>query len=483
MKVTLTAFVYLPKRRRAGKLVESSLYRARVRFPGECKVRDIPLGVTEKRSAEQKLAEILDEKSRESAHLIPSKKAREAAQTPLKTHLARFLQELVTDGCVPRYVKGVETYISTLIQKCDWEYFKDVDAETFELWRQKQNHSKQPKTLNEYLVAARAFCKWAVRLGYIKDNPLAQVKVVRVEGRQKKRDKRTFTPDEFRKLLAVAGKRAGLYLMAGLTGLRRGELKQLLWGDVKLDGENLAVRIRASISKNHRETDLPLHPDLVAALRKMRPEAWQPDQKVFVRLYPGYKRFYADLKAAGIDYADRGEGRLTFHSFRHTFCTQLAMIGGISERVRRELLRHQNPELTAETYTEAKTLQLSAPVNQLNFHRAANDTAIDTQTDAQTGVLASPSVSPGVTPKAKSKSENEPLDMGLKSLSVTACHDGSEKEKWSERQDSNLRLRGPKPRALARLSYAPTRTNNRTNCPRCNAFCEISIAPYFAASC
>ena len=29
------------------------------------------------------------------------------------------------------------------------------------------------------------------------------------------------------------------------------------------------------------------------------------------------------------------------------------------------------------------------------------------------------------------------------------------KRKWSERQDSNLRLRGPKPRALARLSYAP----------------------------
>jgi integrase len=109
-------------------------------------------------------------------------------------------------------------------------------------------------------VAARAFFKWAVRWGYIKENPLAQVKVVRVEGRQKKRDKRTFTPDEFRKLLSVAGRRAGLYLMAGLTGLRRGQLKQLLWGDVKLDRENPAVRIRASISKNHREANLPLHP-------------------------------------------------------------------------------------------------------------------------------------------------------------------------------------------------------------------------------
>ena len=31
-------------------------------------------------------------------------------------------------------------------------------------------------------------------------------------------------------------------------------------------------------------------------------------------------------------------------------------------------------------------------------------------------------------------------------------------EKWSERQDSNLRRLGPKPSALARLSYAPSRS-------------------------
>ena len=31
-----------------------------------------------------------------------------------------------------------------------------------------------------------------------------------------------------------------------------------------------------------------------------------------------------------------------------------------------------------------------------------------------------------------------------------------EYKKWSERQDSNLRRLGPKPSALARLSYAPT---------------------------
>jgi hypothetical protein len=186
----------------------------------------------------------------------------------------------------------------------------------------------------------------------------------------------------------------------------------------------------------------------VAALLKMRPQGWQPDQKIFAGLYPGYKQFYADLKAAGIDYEDRGEGRLSFHSFRHTFCTQLVMISGMSERMRQELLQHQNPDMTSETYTEAKTLRLGSSVNQLNFHRATNDTAIDTQDDAQTGVLASPSVSPVVTLEAKSKSEIQPVDIGIKSLSVTASHAGSQRGKWSERQDLNLRHLGPKPSAL-----------------------------------
>src|SRR4051812_41046384 len=36
---------------------------------------------------------------------------------------------------------------------------------------------------------------------------------------------------------------------------------------------------------------------------------------------------------------------------------------------------------------------------------------------------------------------------------------GSPTKKWSERQDSNLRLLGPKPSALARLSYAPILTH------------------------
>jgi hypothetical protein len=94
----MIGYVYRPKRRRNGKVVFGRLYRAHIRFPGEHKTRDIPLEVTEQRSAEQKLQQIL--KEQESVGLIAPQKMREAAETPLADHFKVFVQELKTSGCV-----------------------------------------------------------------------------------------------------------------------------------------------------------------------------------------------------------------------------------------------------------------------------------------------------------------------------------------------------------------------------------------------
>ena len=458
-KVTLTGFAYRPKRRRGGKLVESRLYRARVRFPGEQKVRDIPLGVTEKRSADQKLQQILKEHSQESVGLIAPKRMREAAGIPLANHFQTFVQELKTSGCVKRYVQGVENYVGTLMKDCGWAHFIDVNAESFQMWRQKQK--KAPKTLNEYLVAMRAFLKWAERLGFIARNPLATVELLRVQGRQK-RARRAYTPEEIQRLLAVAGRRSSIYLLAVLTGIRRGEIKQLRWADVALDGAEPRITVSATISKNHYEDVLPLHADLLAALRELKPASCKLDQLIFKGMFPGYIRFYADLEAAKIDRRDNGDGRLDFHSLRVTFCTQLAP-GTPSERVRMALMRHRDPKQTAKTYTDARMLPLKEAVQKLSFHRSETLKANDTQIDTQNPVLVGQLVSSLVTSSVMTERDESPLSTALKSQFDTLSPLGSKEGEWSERQDSNLRLRGPKPRALAGLSYAPTRANHLTD--------------------
>jgi integrase len=440
----MIAYIYRPKRKRNGRLISARLYRARIRFPNEHRTKDVPLQVTEKRSAEQRLQQMLVEYSQESVGLIASKKAREAAATLLTSHFAFYKRELATAGCVKRYVQGVENYVGTLMKDCKWEYFKDINAEAFQNWRQLQK--KSPKTLNEYLVAVRAFLKWAQRLGYITRNPLEKVELLRIQGRQK-RARRAYTPEEIQRLLAVDGRRVPIYLLAALTGIRRGEIKKLRWADVDLDGATPKITVPADISKNHYEDALPLHPDLVAALNKIKPALCEPERLIFKGMFPGYIQFYADLKAAGIDWEDRGEGRLDFHSFRVTYCTQLAP-GTPSERVRMALMRHRDPKQTAKTYTDARMLPLKEAVEKLDFHRPPDSPKDDTQRDTQNSVAAGQNGASAVTYPLTNTSENSPLDTGLKSLFVPVGHNGSKTEKWSERQDLNLRQPAPKAGAL-----------------------------------
>jgi integrase len=59
-------------------------------------------------------------------------------------------------------------------------------------------------------------------------------------------------------------------LTAAFTGIRRGELEQLVWGDFHLDVAEPFVNVRASISKNHKQAGLPLSVEVVAALRQHR---------------------------------------------------------------------------------------------------------------------------------------------------------------------------------------------------------------------
>ena len=87
------------------------------------------------------------------------------------------------------------------------------------------------KTANDYLEAARCFFNWLVRFGRAVSNPLLGVEKAKTkEGKAK--EVRAFSDDEMLRLLAVAGERKTVYLMAVHTGLRRSELAALKWGDL-----------------------------------------------------------------------------------------------------------------------------------------------------------------------------------------------------------------------------------------------------------
>lgn len=152
------------------------------------------------------------------------------------------------------------------------------------------------------------------------------------------------------RLLAVAGERKSIYLMAVHTGLRHSELAALKWADLHLDAVTPHVKVRASTNKNGKAAELRLHPDLAAALRAMKVLGGLQDEPIFKRM-ARIERFRRDLIKAGIAPTDTLGRKAVFHSLRHTFGTNLAR-GGVASRTAMALMRHSDRRLTDKVYTD-----------------------------------------------------------------------------------------------------------------------------------
>jgi integrase len=355
----MKCFVFKPKRQAGGKSAVSACYSGRYRLAGELRDTTIALGVSDKQVAEAKLRRIVQELEREGEGLIPSRKLRDGLQMPFSGLIGEYVAELARLGRNEKYIKGVRKQLEKLGEACGWRVLKDVSADSFLKWRQKQKLIA--KTLNEYLISASALLNWAERFERIASNPLRHV--TRIESSADPTFKRrALTDGEARRLLWVAGPRATVYLIAIKTGLRRGELEKLEWRDVQLDGEPF-LNVRAATTKNGKAAPIPMDVELTAALRKLRGDAADAKGKVFQAL-PRIARFRADLVAAEIQPINAAGERVDFHALRMTFQMRLTL-NGVAPRVVMEAMRHSDMKLTAKTYTDAGMLPTRAAICSL----------------------------------------------------------------------------------------------------------------------
>ncbi|MHB1767481.1 MAG: tyrosine-type recombinase/integrase, partial [Phycisphaerae bacterium] len=228
----------------------------------------------------------------------------------------------------------------------------------------KNTHSKNraghywlsPRSCNDYLANLRQFVGWLVKAGRVGVDPLGSIE--RVDMSRREQYRRAFTPDELRRLLAVAGDRAVAYLVAALTGLRRKELGALRWDDVILGVGSAYIVVRASIAKNARRARIDLHPDVAATLTAWRSRSTGP--LVFGAAgLPDVATLKADLAAAGIAFKDESGRRLDFHSFRGTFATMLAAVLA-PVPLTQQLMRHSDYKMTLGYYIDGGQFSAAA---------------------------------------------------------------------------------------------------------------------------
>src|SRR5438270_362189 len=96
-------------------------------------------------------------------------------------------------------------------------------------------------------------------------NPL---KAVSKLARKDTFNRRALSVDELVQVVAGGGKRGFAYLVAGCTGLRRGEIKQLLWSDIHLESPQPFIDVRAETTKSKKAALIPIIPVLAEVLQR-----------------------------------------------------------------------------------------------------------------------------------------------------------------------------------------------------------------------
>jgi integrase len=204
----------------------------------------------------------------------------------------------------------------------------------------------------------------ARRYEFVLANPISLVR----QGAKRLKEPEVLTPEEVHALLAELSEPARTIVhLVACTGLRRGELFGLEWGDVDFKSNQVKI-VRSIVDQAVGKTKtqgskrpMPLSEDVVLALvtwRGMtqygRDQDWifaSPQLLGELPLWPNtvlIRHVMPAAERAGIT------KRIGWHTFRHTFATLLQATGA-GMKVTQELLRHSSPLMTMGTYAQALT--------------------------------------------------------------------------------------------------------------------------------
>lgn len=258
---------------------------------------------------------------------------------------------------------------------------------------QRLKDGKSPVTINRDVSALHAALTFAVDQGLTSAQPLSRLKPIKLDSRRGV--VRYLSPEEEARLwgaleareeriraerdnanawrrergypelldlraVAYADRLKPLVILALNTGLRRGELFGLEWGDVDFGRAMLSVR--GAVAKTGATRYVPLNKDAFEAMT-----GWHAQGSGQGYVFPGKDGGRLDniktswtrlMKEAGIQ-------NFRFHDCRHDFASKLVM-AGIDLNTVRELLGHSDLKMTLR-YAHLAPHKMAEAVARLNF--------------------------------------------------------------------------------------------------------------------
>jgi len=336
--------------------------------------------------------------------------------TSLDKHFDAYFLYVESQSKSAGHQDNVHRCLNRLAKDCDFASLSDLSRDALQAWMAAQAKTKMSaRTRNIHRSCIVAFANWCVETGRLTANPFARVKPADEDA---KRKRRAMTEAELERLLDVArrrplqdaltvrrGKRKGelaarvrpdvqrrlellgweralMYKALVLTGLRQGELAAITVGQLDLDAALPFAQLDPSQEKNSEGNAIPLRADLVADLRNWLarkltalqdaarskgrpiPTGLPADALTFTVPEKLVKILNLDLQAAGIPKKDDRGRTIDIHGLRHSFITLLSK-GGVSPRTAQAAARHSTINLTMNTYTDPRMLDVHGALDVL----------------------------------------------------------------------------------------------------------------------
>jgi len=283
---------------------------------GKMRQKWVPAGKTKKK-ADEKFTELMGD--------VQNGTYREIKQIIFAEFADLWLSSYAETKTKPSTLRSYQDIVNNHLAPVMGDYFlTEITTAMLQRYVVRRLEEVKPKTVINELVPLKEMFKHAVRWGYLKVNPAEYIERPRVE----KEEMDILTPDEIGLFLEkVTPKHRPFFLTAILTGMRRGEILGLQWGDIDWNNSQLHVRrslwrvqfVTPKSKRSRRKIDLS--PALVLELKKHKlvcPPGGELDL-VFCNsdgnpLDPDNllkRHFFPALRKAKIR-------RVRFHDLRHT---------------------------------------------------------------------------------------------------------------------------------------------------------------------
>jgi integrase len=236
---------------------------------------------------------------------------------------------------------------------------RKVTSGIFSHYRDQRLKDVKPATVRRDLGLLRAIFEVTIKEWDfpLSSNPLINVKKPKEPDA---RDRRLMSGEK-ELLLRAAESHTGAWLTAGInlaieTGMRRGELLSLLWGDVSLQASTLLIRE----TKNGHPRTIPLTKSAVETLSTMRPVNGQAEDKVFSVTANAFQIAWQRCKKrVAIEHPDIST--LRFHDLRHEAISRFFEIGLTIPEVAL-ISGHRDPRMLFK-YTHLRAEDIVSKIN------------------------------------------------------------------------------------------------------------------------